>query len=70
MYDFNFENINEKADTITATVVRTMTKEPIIEMDDEQIEKLEKYTLKNELVIKKVNDNWLVDKYSWVITNQ
>ena len=69
LYDFNFENINEKSDTITATVVRTMTKEPIISMDDEEIQKLEKYTLKDELVIKKVNDSWLVDKYSWVITN-
>ena len=44
-----------------------MAKEKITNMTDEEIEKIETYELKDELILKKEGEKWLVDKYSWVI---
>lgn len=67
LLNLSFENIKAEKDTITATSVRKMSKEPIVDIDRSQLNNAESYTLKNDLVIKKVDGNWLVDKYSWVI---
>lgn len=67
LMDLSFTNIKESKDTITATVVRKMSKEPLVNFEPNERDKVESYVLKDEFVAKKVDGNWLIDKYSWVI---
>ena len=67
LFDINFENIKETKDTITATAIRTMSKKEVSYEYGEENPNIETYELKDEFVLKKVNDNWLIDKYSWVV---
>lgn len=62
-----FKNIKQEEDTITATVVRTMTKEAIVTMEEDELEKAETYILENPIVLKLVDGKWLIDTYSWII---
>lgn len=63
----SFEDIVQEGDTITANVVRKMSKEEIVDLDRNNLKDSDTYTLKDKLVIKKEDNNWLVDEYSWVI---
>ena len=67
LMDLSFTNIKESKDTITATVVRKMSKEPLVNFEPNERDKVESYVLKDEFVAKKVDGNWLIDQYSWVI---
>lgn len=67
LMNLSFTNIKESKDTITATVVRKMSKEPLVNFEPNERDKVESYVLKDEFVAKKVDGNWLIDKYSWVI---
>lgn len=67
LINLSFTNIKESKDTITATVVRKMSKEPLVNFEPNKLDKVESYVLKDDLIIKKVDGKWLIDKYSWVI---
>lgn len=66
----SFEDIKQEGNTITANVVRKMTKEPIVDLDRNNIKDTDTYTLKDKLVIKKEEGKWLVDEYSLAIPQQ
>lgn len=63
----SFEDIVQEGDTITANVVRKMSKEAIVDIDRNNLKDSDTYTLKDKIVIKKEDNNWLVDEYSWVM---
>lgn len=67
LINLSFTNIKESKDTITATVVRKMSKEPLVNFEPNERDKVQSYVLKDDLIIKKVDGKWLIDKYSWVI---
>lgn len=66
----SFEDIKQEGNTITANVVRKITKEPIVDLDRNNIKDKDTYTLKDKLVIKKEEGRWLVDEYSLAIPQQ
>lgn len=67
LMNLSFTDIKESKDTITATVVRKMSKEPLVNFEPNELDKVESYVLKDDLIIKKIDGKWLIDKYSWVI---
>lgn len=65
--DTSFENIVKEGNTITANVVRKMSKEAVVDIDKNTLKDSDTYTLKDKLVIKKIDNNWVIDEYSWII---